>query len=330
MHYFIILLLSSLALSYQTSDHFDGKKFFNPHGDDLKSIWQVMKWKFTSTPAKWPKHVPIKNYPLKVLSGQEEFNVTFINHSTFFIQYQDLYVLTDPIFSLRASPVGFLGPKRVKEPGLAFDLLPRLDVILISHNHYDHLDLDSIKMIDAKFHPLFLVPLGNEKLLLKEGVQNVKALDWWEEIKIKNISFTFAPAQHWSARSLWDRNETLWGSFMLESSKSKIYFGGDTGLGPHFLEIKKRLGSPDLALLPIGAYRPKWFMKNYHLSPEEAVIAHREIGAKKSIGIHFGTFQLSDESIDDPVIDLKKALKKFNISDEEFIILDQGQTFIKK
>ena len=323
---FIILFFPLVCFSYPKSDHFDGDHFFNPVSNHLKSFWDLLKWKMTSTPEKWPEKVLNKNHSMRQIMKGEKSNITFINHATFLIQYQDLNVLTDPIYSERASPVGFAGPKRVREAGLLFDSLPKIDVVIISHNHYDHLDLETLKKLDEKFNPLILVPLGDEKLLLHEGLKNVKALDWWEEERIKDIKFTFTPSQHWSARGLWDKNECLWGSFMIDSGVQKIYFGGDTGYGKHFLDIKNRIGPPDIALLPIGAYKPRWFMKFHHMDPEEAVMAHVDLSAKQSIAMHFGTFQMADEGINDPVTDLNLALLKFKISSDEFLVLDEGET----
>jgi len=323
----ILIFFPLLSFSYRESDHYDGKRFFNPEVDQLKSFWEVLKWKMTSTPAKWPSHVPNKNYPFHELSSNKKINATFINHSTFLLQLNGLSVLTDPMFSEKASPISFAGPQRVREPGIAFEILPPIDVVIISHNHYDHLDEESIKMIDAKYHPLFLVPLGDEVLLKKWGVQNIKSIDWWEEVRVKDVKFIFTPSLHWSARSLWDKNECLWGSYMIDNGELKVYFAGDTGFGKHFSEIRRRLGPPDLALLPIGAYRPQWFMHYYHLNPEEAVLAHLELKALRSIAMHFGTFQMSDEGIDEPTRDLMIALKKFDISENEFLILDQGASF---
>lgn len=330
-NFFLILVLllvneNVLSNSYKVSDHFDGKKFSNPgHKDDLKSFWDVVKWKATADTAEWPEHVGNKNYPLRPLTPVEKVNATFINHATFLIQLPGMNVLTDPVYSQRVSPYTFAGPKRAREPGIPFELLPKIDVVVISHNHYDHMDMETLKRIDGKFHPLFLVPLGDEKHLLKEGIQNVKAMDWWEEVKVRNVRFIFTPSRHWSARELWDKNECLWGSFMIDSGATKVYHAGDTGYGPHFLDIKSRLGAPDLALLPIGAYKPRWFMKNHHMDPEEAVKAHIDLGATRSIGMHFGTFQLTDEGIEDPVKDLESSLKAKNISAETFMVLDQGQ-----
>lgn len=327
---FLTFILCGAAISgpYQKSDHYDGKKFHNPGQNDLKSFWQVLKWKITADTVKWPDSLPNKNYPFRTLAPDEKVSASFINHATFFIQLPGLNVLTDPVYSERVSPFTWMGPKRVREPGLSFDTLPSVDVVIISHNHYDHLDKESLKQIDAKFHPLFLVPLGDEKLLNELGIQNVKAMDWWEEVKVKDTRFIFAPTQHWSARSLWDKNESLWGSFMIDNGASKIYFGGDTGYSEHFKDIKTRLGAPDLALLPIGAYAPEWFMKVHHMGPKEAVQAHLDLGAARSVGMHFGTFQLTDEGIDEPVTELQKGLIELKVAPEIFQVLDQGQSLI--
>ncbi|MCM2349173.1 MAG: MBL fold metallo-hydrolase [Bacteriovoracaceae bacterium] len=324
----LLLFFPLLAFSYPESDHFNGKKFFNPGPDELKSFWQVLKWQIIGNKEEWPQSVPNKNYPLRPLGGSEKVSATFINHSSFLMQLPGLNVLTDPVYSERVSPITWIGPKRVRAPGIPFELLPQIDVVIISHNHYDHLDLETLKMLDAKYHPLFLVPLGDEKHLGKAGIQNVKALDWWEEVRVKDNRFIFTPSKHWSARHLWDKNECLWGSFVIDNGTSKIYFAGDTGYSSHFLDIKRRLGVPDLAFLPIGAYEPQWFMKAYHMNPEEAVLAHKDLEAVKSIAIHFGTFQLSDEAIDGPVKGLKEAMEKHQIPKNDFIILDQGQALV--
>ncbi len=323
---FLVLFLPLVVFSYTKSDHYDGDKFFLPWGDNHKSIWSLMKWKLTGDKVPWPSHVPIKNYPLSPLAATETLKATWINHATFLLQFPGVTVLTDPVFSDRVSPVSFAGPKRVHGPGVSLESLPPIDVVIISHNHYDHLDLEALKLLDGRFHPLFLVPLGDEALLKKSGIQTVKALDWWEEVRVKDVRLIFAPAQHWSARKLWDKNKSLWGSYMLDSGARKVYFAGDTGHGPHFKDIKTRLGAPDLALLPIGAYKPRWFMKYYHMDPEEAVMAHLELGTQRSIAMHFGTFQLTDEGIDEPARDLKLALPKHNVPEQSFLILQPGES----
>lgn len=322
----LFLNLSIQAQTPPTSDHFDGKKYFNPGLTGEMGFWDVVKWKFTADTVKWEESVPNKTYPSPVLNSEDKATVTFINHATFLIQLQNLTILTDPIFAERASPFKFWGPFRARAPGIDLELLPPVDVVIISHNHYDHMDLESLKRIDGKYHPLFLVPKGDEKLLKEEGIQNVHEMDWWEVQILKGTNIAFTPAQHWSARGVFDHNDSLWGSFFIEHQHLKIYFAGDTGYGPHFKQIKEKLGSPDMAFLPIGAYEPRWFMKLHHLNPEEAVMAHRDLGAKTSLAMHFGTFQLTDEGREQPVQELEIARTKNDIDPEQFIILDQGES----
>ncbi len=324
-----ILLLVSFSVNSSAdrkSDHFDGKAFYNPQGNNVKTLWDLIEWKWNAHPVLWPENVSNKHYPVPTFSESDKAVVTFINHASFLIQLPGLNVLTDPVFSQRASPLKFAGPKRVRAPGIIIDDLPPIHVVIISHNHYDHLDLESLKLIDEKFHPLFLVPLGDGKLLKSEGLQIVREMDWWEESKIRENIITFAPAQHWSGRKPWDKNESLWGSFMITTPSSKIYFAGDTGYSDHFLQIKSRLGAPDVALLPIGAYKPRYFMKTHHMNPEEALRAHIDLGAATSVGMHFGTFQLSDEGIEEPVSDLRLARKQHQVKEDHFIVLDQGDS----
>ncbi len=322
--YFFILFLSvSLKASdISLSDHYNGKTFFNPGREQTNTFFDLLKWKFTSEGKDWPESVKNKDYPAPVLREGIKANFTFINHATFLIQTPDLAILTDPVFSERVSPVSFAGPRRVRPPGIAFDNLPPIDVVIISHNHYDHMDLSSLLQLDAKFHPLFLVPLKNREYLLKKGLQNVVELDWWETHKVKSTVFTLTPCLHWSSRTLWDKFETLWGGWMVNREDFKFYFAGDTGYAEHFRDVKMRLGAPDVALLPIGAYEPRWFMKMHHMNPEEAVMAHKDLGSGFSFGMHFGTFQLTDEGYDEPLNDLKKALGEI----ENFRVLDQGES----
>ena len=326
MKSWIILLLMILisfavkAKDYPVSDHYDGKIFFNPTQNQLHSAWELIKWQITAEDNLWPDHIPNKVYPLPVRSSENRAIATFIGHATFLLQLKDLNVLTDPMFSERASPFKFIGPKRTREPGVKMEELPKIDVVIISHNHYDHLDLASLNALDEKFHPLFLVPLGNEQLLKEAGIQNVREMDWWEEHIIREHKITFTPAQHWSARGLFDKCETLWGSYFIQSPDFKTYFAGDTGLSSHLANIRLRLGAPDLSLLPIGAYDPQYFMKINHMTPEEAFTAHKDLNSTFSIGMHFGTFPFTDEKIQDPVERLKK------LDPAVFITLDQGES----
>jgi len=315
-------------VSYKVSDHFDGKKFFNPWGENVaKSLWDVMKWKITSDAKNWEEVSESQHHELPAVTAGQT-SVTWVNHSTFLIRAQGLNILTDPVWSKRTSPFSFAGPKRVQAPGLSWDKLPKIDVVLVSHNHYDHLDLDTLLDLEKRDQPLFLVALGDGGWLKKKGLKNVVEKDWWEVAEFGAAKFTFLPAQHWSARWTWDRNESLWGAWGVEVNGQKIYHAGDTGLGPHFAQTRERWGAPHIALLPIGAYEPRWFMKPMHMNPSDAVEAMELLGAKQAIGMHFGTFQLTDEAREQPVKDLAEALAKKNIPATKFPAPKFGESFI--
>ncbi|MFN4174908.1 MAG: MBL fold metallo-hydrolase, partial [Parachlamydiaceae bacterium] len=224
---------------------------------------------------------------------------------------------TDPIYSKWASPFPFIGPKRHHDPGIAFDNLPPIDYVLISHNHYDHMDLPTLKALQDKFNPIFVTGLGNDEYLKGEGIDSVIALDWWENYR----GFTFVPAEHFSARWWFDRNRTLWGGFLIHHAGEYIYFAGDTAFGSHFNAISSKYGTPKVSFLPIGAYEPRWFMQTNHLDPIEALEAHRLLGSKTSIGMHFLTFQMADESRDAPLELLSRER-----TTERFITLEPGQS----
>jgi L-ascorbate metabolism protein UlaG (beta-lactamase superfamily) len=214
-------------------------------------------------------------------------------------------------------------------PGIRFDDLPPIDVILLSHNHYDHLDLATLARLRARFDPTVLAAAGDGRLIAPLGFVRTHELDWWEQVRLNDgLTMTFVPAQHFSARGLFDRQMSLWGGYVIESRGRRLYFGGDSGYSSHFGDIKSRLGSPDIAMLGIGAYEPRWFMKTVHMNPAEAVRAHRDLGSRHSIGMHFGTFQLTTEAIDQPRIDLKVALAESNIAESEFVTLQEGETRI--
>ena len=321
----ILLGLHSMSCSsntkYKNSDHYNGKVFFNP-GDQVapKNFFSFLKWKFTNNPAKWPKKIDPPYTQAIPVTSSEKLIATFVNHASFLIQVDGINILTDPIWSKRTSPLSFAGPSRVHPPGIDFLKLPKIDLVLISHNHYDHMDSETIRMLEEKFSPIFIVPLGNINKMKSFKAKNIVELDWWNTFDHSSeIKITLTPAKHWSSRTLGDRNEALWGSFMIESKKDKIYFAGDTGHGPHFLEIHKRLGSPTLSLLPIGSYEPRWFMKDMHVNPEEAVLAHIDLDSKLSLGMHFGTFQLTDEAIDAPEKDLSMALDRLKVKNFKII-----------
>lgn len=280
--------------------------------------------------SKWPRSVANTGISrLYEKLAPNDVAITFVNHATFLIQLDGMNILTDPVWSRRVSPFRWLGPARVRKPGVDFQQLPNIDLILLSHNHYDHLDVDTLSKLNQQFAPTVLVPTGNEKLLRSVGFEDVRELDWWDENEIhSNLKITFAPTQHFSGRSLRDRQKSLWGSYMIQHRDRLIYFGADSGYSTHFSEIRTRLGSPDLALLGIGAYEPRWFMKPMHMNPAEAVQAHLDLGSGQSIGMHFGTFQLSTEAIDQPHIDLKAALLRERITESQFLTLPEGETRI--
>jgi L-ascorbate metabolism protein UlaG (beta-lactamase superfamily) len=324
-----------LKLPYPESDHYDGEKFFNPEpmtrrasGKRL-SIFAILRARMRKDPevwAIWPKHVENKPYPAP--SGVEPA-VTFIGHSSFLLRLPGLTILTDPVFSKRCSPVSFAGPKRVRAPGLAIKALPQIDIILLSHNHYDHMDLASLRKIRRRFPKAAIVSmLGNGAYLARKRLQGAVELDWWQSMRIGEATITATPARHFSARTLWDKNEMLWGGFWISHGGRSIYFAGDTGYTKFFKEIRARLGAPDLALLPIGAYEPRWFMGVVHMNPADAVMAFQDLEAKRAIGMHFGTFQLTAEAIDAPVHDLAAARAAAGMPDEDFLALDVGESVI--
>jgi N-acyl-phosphatidylethanolamine-hydrolysing phospholipase D len=263
--------------------------------------------------------------------------ITWVGHATMLVQASGLNVLTDPIFSQRASPVQFSGPKRAQPPGIALADLPRIDVVLISHNHYDHLDFDSVKSLSQQSGgaPLFLVPLGIKDWFSKAGITTVKELDWWDSVVEKGVEFNLTPVQHWSARSLGDRTQTLWGGWSVFGADFHWYYSGDTGYSKDFSDTQQRFaprqtaalgGGFDIALIAVGAYEPRWFMEDQHLNPAEAVQVHKDLKAKRSVGVHWGTFELTDESLDQPPKELAAARKDQGLGEEDFFLLSIGET----
>jgi L-ascorbate metabolism protein UlaG (beta-lactamase superfamily) len=313
------------------SDHFDGRRFFNPtlpkgFVNSRLSVLRMLREPRNLWPA-WVENHGVPRLDAKL--GADAIAITFVNHATFLIQVGGIAILTDPMWSERASPFRRIGPKRVRAPGVGFDALPRIDIVLLSHNHYDHLDVATLVRLRARFDPTVLAAAGDGRLIAPLGFARTHELDWWERVRLNDgLAITFVPAQHFSARGLFDRQMSLWGGYVIESRGRHIYFGGDTGYSSHFADIRNRLGSPDIAILGIGAYEPRWFMKTVHMNPAEAVRAHRDLGSRHSIGMHFGTFQLTTEAIDQPRIDLKVALAESNIAESEFVTLQEGETRI--
>ncbi|HTQ31589.1 MAG TPA: MBL fold metallo-hydrolase [Opitutaceae bacterium] len=316
---------------FPVSDHCDGWRFFNPRGRPQALPFTALpRWWFsTGRGARWPRRVENRRrpqLPAAVPAGQ--MAATFIGHATFLLQMAGTNILTDPIFSEKAGPFGLLGPRRVRPPALALGQLPPIDLVLVSHNHYDHLDLDTLRWLARARRPLFVGTLGNGRWLQKRGIPGVVELDWWQSHRISPaLELVCTPAQHFAARAPWDRCRTLWAGFALRTAAAgKIYFCGDSGYGPHFAEIGERLGGCDLAFLPIGAYEPRWFMAPVHMNPEEAVRAHRDVRSRCSLGMHFGTFPLTDEAIDAPRQALAEARVVHGVTATEFDTPDFGET----
>jgi len=302
------------------SDHFDGERFHNSHPG-----WQretsFIKWMLNRDRGPWQAwtDAPFGPPPPRRV-GDGELRITFINHATALIQLDGINILTDPIWSERASPFAFAGPKRHRPPGIRFDDLPPIDVVLVSHNHYDHLDIATLRRLIAasESRPAILTPLGNAALMRRHGIEATE-LDWWQS----HGNMTAVPSRHFSARGFSDRNRNLWGGFVIASRFGNVYFAGDTGWGDHFAHIARRFVPIRLALLPIGAYRPRWFMRPAHIDPAEAVEAHRVLAAQTSVAIHFGTFALGDDGQFEPVRDLEAAIRKNG--DARFWILEFGE-----
>ena len=309
------------------SDHFDGTVFRNLSGGAGKSLGDFWRWQRTRRPAPWPTWRDNVATPvLPVTLGPDCAALTFVNHITFLVQFAGLNVLTDPVYSERVSPFRSTGPRRVRPPGVPFEALPRIDLVLLSHNHYDHLDLATLRLLTATHGPRVVTGLGNAAFLREHGVADVVELDWWQQQRAGEAQLTFTPARHWSGRGIRGRNRTLWGGFVLRHGSMQLYFAGDTGYGEHFAEVRRRHGAVDLALLPIGAYAPRWFMQEQHMDPDDAVRAHLDLEARVSIATHFGCFQLTDEGIDDPVQELAAARVRHGVDDARFQVLEVGET----
>ena len=307
-----------------TSDHFDGLQFFNPTGPAPQPFTAVPRL-LLERRVPWPRHIDTPPQRPAPLDGARAV-LTFIGHATFLIQTAAANILTDPFYSERAFPLQWAGPRRVRPPAVRFDDLPPISIVLLSHNHYDHCDVNTLGMLAERFDPLVLTPLGNAPLVRSSGIRRIEELDWWEHARTSALPIALTPAHHFSARGPFDRNRALWGGFVLTIGDARISFAGDTAYGGFFKDIRARLGPIDLALLPIGAYEPRWFMQAAHMNPAEAVQAHLDLEVRQSIGMHFGTIQLTTEGIDEPLRALEEARREKQIAPAVFRTLDFGES----
>jgi L-ascorbate metabolism protein UlaG (beta-lactamase superfamily) len=318
------------------SDHFDGERFFDPHGAPPRSRAELLRWMIDSrwrgTRAKWPAWAPspYADRPPARVEGVA-WRISYVGHASWLVQTAALNILIDPVWSRRASPFRVIGPKRVNDPGIAFADLPPIDVVLVSHGHYDHLDLTTLSQLAAAHRPRVVTPLGNDAIMRShDRAIAAEACDWDERVELgAGAAATLVPARHWSARNLSDRNMSLWASFVIEAPGGRIYVVADSayGAGDYFRRARERHGPFKLAILPIGAYEPRWFMRDQHMNPAESVQAFIDCGAEFALGHHYGTFQLTDEPINAPAVALAEALSVVGIPAERFRALRPGQVW---
>lgn len=321
-------------MSPPLSDHFNGKTFFQPHHASAGRISDLLKWKLTTRSARWPKQVTVPRQPAPPAAAAGRAVITWIGHATFLIQTSEGNLLTDPVFSERTSPVRWAGPRRVHPPGVALADLPHIDAVLLSHDHYDHCDTWSLQQLARRHHPTFIAPLRHRALLAQAGARQIVELDWWQHHAWGAAKIHLTPSKHWSNRFGTPRNHRLWGGYYLtiprtsvDHTPQRIWFVGDTGYDEALgRDVRMRLGSPDLALMPIGAYEPRWFMAPMHMNPQEAVQLHLGVGAGVSIGMHWGTFQLTDEAREAPLQALTEARTAAGMPASHFRVLDPGES----
>lgn len=312
----------------QITDHFNGKRFHNPK-EGARGFLDLLKWMHERQPGHWSEFrqvTPATLPPKRV--GKGELRLTFVNHTTVLIQMDGVNILTDPVWSQRISPVTWVGPKRHAGVGLRLQDLPPIDLILLSHNHYDHCDVATLSAISRVHRPQILTPLGNTALLNAYGIGGGQDMDWWDSVTTRSgLRVTCTPAWHFSNRGLFDRDTSLWGGFVISSEAGDVYFAGDTGFGDFFAEIARRFPRIRMSLLPIGAYRPRWFMSPVHMGPDEAVQAHQMLKTEWSMGVHFGTFAQADDGEKEPVELLNATLDKLTIPRERFRALENGEVW---
>ena len=335
LFYAALLALAACSSTFQYYDPAiphraspEGFRNTYPHPQRGEGFW---RWKWDQIVSGLPE-TPEGGYRFELAQAEPARanpSVTWVGHATVLLHVGGRYVITDPQFSERASPVSIIGPKRVVPASPPIDQLPHIDAVVISHNHYDHLDLDSVAKLAGQKggSPRFFVPLGLKDWFERRGIGDVVELDWWQKVDYEGLELTFVPVQHWSKRTLLDENLSLWGGWVIRHPTFSFFFAGDTGYSMDFTDIGKRFGGFDLAALPIGAYAPRWFMRVQHLDPAEAVRAHRDLGARRSLGIHWGTFYgLTDENLYEPAQRLAQEREKAGLSGQEFFVMKHGET----
>jgi len=328
-----VLLAAGCARYYQgpLTDHFDGRKFDNSWAPMPNRFGAFLKWRLTADRGPWPESVAVtpSHPPARVMGSA--LRVTYVGHATVLLQTEGMNILTDPIWAERASPVAFAGPKRVAAPGVRFEDLPHIDLVLVSHNHYDHLDLPTLERLYKAFNPLVLTPLGNDSII-KSAIPSmrVETLDWGQSFTFsEGVRFTLEPMQHWSARGIFDQRAALWGAFVVEAPGGPIYFVGDAGYAKNLSEdIVAKYGTPRLSLLPVGAFEPRWFMHYAHMNPAEAVETFIDLGQGHAMATQHEVFPMADEAYAAPRQALTEILRTKGLGTSRFMLPKVGEWFM--
>ena len=318
--------LSAPRFTGPLSDHFDGERFHNLEPTPDRSLAEVLRWKMNSERAAvpaWIESEPGAPPPRRVDDGG--LRVTLVNHATLLVQMDGVNFLTDPVWSERVGPYPWAGSRRHRAPGLRFGDLPPVDVVLLSHNHYDHMDISTLRELATAHDPRVVVPLGNRAFLDRFGLPGSTEVDWGDEVELGNgVRVTALPARHWSSRTMADRRRALWAAYIIEGPSGRVYVAGDTGYGGHFAAAGEAYGPFRLALIPVGAFRPLWFMRPAHVAPDEAIRAATELRALTSVPMHYGTFQLGDDGLMEPLDTLRVELERLGPSAPRVVVLEHG------
>lgn len=326
--FFLVACATFAAPGYRgpQSDHFDGKRFHNEEPFVEQSPAALLRWRLDRHRGRWPGGSKSLLLPATDRIGPGRVRVTMINHATVLIQMDSVNILTDPVWSDRLGPVEQRGTRRHRPPGMHFADLPSIDVVLLSHNHYDHMDVPTLRRLAERFHPRIITGLGNTTFLTQELVPGSQDVDWWQTVQLPHgVRVTFVPAQHWSGRGLTDHCRTLWGGFVIEGDGGVVYFAGDTGWGRFFEQIHERWPTISVALLPVAPFRPRWYMHRKHMSPGDAIRAAEVLGAEESIPIHWGTFDLGDDGETEAADSLRSELGAGGTSSRRFVVLANGE-----